>query len=195
MSLTELDGHAFHALPAAILVANPDGRIVIANRRAATLLGYGSAELAGLPLEAVIAAPSGAALRRRIAGLAVRRRRADDQLEVRMRRADGTDVAVVVALGRLALDGAPLVAVVIPDLAESQRTHDHLQAMVDVTEAMLDGQPLEEVFRVVARDARRLIGGDGAALGTLTHDGTRIVLHAVDGDGVGQDRVGRAYPL
>src|SRR5206468_11510156 len=77
MSLTELDGHAFDALPTAILVANPDGRIVIANRRAATLLGYRSAELAGLPLEAVIAEPSGAALRRRIAGLAVRRRRAD----------------------------------------------------------------------------------------------------------------------
>ena len=93
----------FEAYPDGVLVVDAQGRIVLANGAAASLLGYRPEALKGLPVDALVpdsVAPRHGALRHGYS-LAPKSRPMGTELELNAKRADGSEVMVEIALSPL----------------------------------------------------------------------------------------------
>lgn len=114
------------AIPDAVVVTDPDGKIVFANRSAETMTGYRRSELVGHNVELLVPA--------RLRGIHVRHRRGfytggsarlmgDGTQDFSLRRKDGTTLPVEISLGPA---GADTVAV-IRDETERRRMEAALE--------------------------------------------------------------------
>jgi PAS domain S-box-containing protein len=97
----------FEAAPDAILVADADGRIVLANACAAALFGRAAAALRGMALDALLPAARG--------------RAPGEALELEGVRADGATFHAEVSLVEIATAQGPLVSAAIRDVGERKR--------------------------------------------------------------------------
>ena len=119
----------FDANPDALIVASADGRILLANPSAQTLLGYAVAELVGMQVDVLV--PD--AIRPRHSGYraafghAPAPRPMGRQTDLVARRKDGTHVAVEIALSPLQDHGQPLVVAAIRDVAAYPRMKQALR--------------------------------------------------------------------
>jgi len=119
----------FDANPDALIVASADGRILLANPSAQTLLGYAVAELVGMQVDVLV--PD--AIRPRHSGYraafghAPVPRPMGRQTDLVARRKDGTHVAVEIALSPLQDHGQPLVVAAIRDVAAYPRMKQALR--------------------------------------------------------------------
>ena len=123
--LLNLPAAAFEQAPVALLVVGVDGRVAYGNAHASELLGYEPDALEGLSVERLVPASKRArhvAHRAAFAGAPAHRRMADGYaLEVL--RADGTRLAVDIALGPM---GDGLVCVAISDATEHRSSERRL---------------------------------------------------------------------
>lgn len=119
----------FAAYPDALLVADANGTIVLANPSAATLLGYAVDELVGLNVDALV--PDGIRPRhaayREAYGKSPKPRPMGMQMELVAKRKDGSEVMVEIGLSPLQEPGAPLVVAAIRDIGAYPRVKQALQ--------------------------------------------------------------------
>ncbi len=119
----------FAAYPDALLVADANGTIVLANPSAAVLLGYAVEELVGLNVDALVPdsiRPRHAAYREAY-GKSPRPRPMGMQMDLVAKRKDGSEVMVEIALSPLRESGAPLVVAAIRDIGAYPRVRQALQ--------------------------------------------------------------------
>jgi len=113
----------FDAYPDALVVADAEGRIVLANPSAGHLLGYSVEELTRLRIDDLVPdaiRPRHAQYRREFAR-APRARPMGRQTDLLARRKDGSDVVVEIALSPLQDRGHPLVVAAIRDIGAYPR--------------------------------------------------------------------------
>ncbi|MGD9831530.1 MAG: ATP-binding protein [Piscinibacter sp.] len=119
----------FAAYPDGLIVADADGRIVLANEVAAQLLDYRVDALVGLSVEALV--PD--AIRPRHAGFrdayakSPRPRPMGTQMDLVARRRDGSEVMVEIALSPLQEHGLPYVVAAIRGIGAYPRVRQALQ--------------------------------------------------------------------
>ncbi len=119
----------FSAYPDALLLVDQAGMIVMANPAAGQLLGYETAELGGLSVEALVPdaiRPRHAAYREAYAH-SPRARPMGTHMELVARRKDGVEVMVEIALSPLQGHGVPLVVAAIRDIGAYPRVKQALQ--------------------------------------------------------------------
>src|SRR5579864_6466890 len=114
------------AIPDAVVVTDPDGKIVFINRSAETMTGYKRPQLIGHKVEVLV--PTGVRTghvknRRSFYASGAARLMGKAVNDFRLRRKDGTSVAVEISLGRA---GANTVAV-IRDVTERHRMEAALE--------------------------------------------------------------------
>ena len=119
----------FVAYPDALIVADANGGIVLANPAAATLLGYSVDELVALEIDALVpdaVRPRHASYRAAF-GREPRARPMGTQIELVARRKDGSEVMVEIALSPLQDHGLPLVVAAIRDIGAYPRVKQALR--------------------------------------------------------------------
>ena len=119
----------FAAYPDGLIVADGEGRIVLANEIAAELLGYTVEQLAGLSVEALVPdaiRPRHAGFRA-VYGQAPRPRPMGMQMDLVARRRDGSEVMVEIALSPLQDHGLPYVVAAIRGIGAYPRVRQALQ--------------------------------------------------------------------
>jgi rsbT co-antagonist protein RsbR len=119
--------------PDAMVLAGPDGRIVLANRQAEQMFGFGRDELAGTEVEGLIPAR----FRGRHPGhrtgffAAAVPRPMGPGLELFGQRRDGTEFPVEISLSPVQTDQGVLVAAAIRDITERRATEIRLERQRD----------------------------------------------------------------
>lgn len=146
--LLNLPAAAFEQAPIALLVVGADGLVAHGNAHAAELLAYEPSALEGLPVEKLIPASKRArhvAHRAAFAHQPAHRRMADGY-ELEVLRADGTRLAVDIALGPME-DG--LVCVAMSDATDQRRSERRLTrlANTDPLTGLLNRRGFEEALR------------------------------------------------
>lgn len=119
----------FSAYPDALIVADAQGTIRLANPAAAALLGYGDDELVGLAVDALVPdaiRPRHASYRAAYAQQP-RPRPMGNQMDLVARRRDGSEVLVEIALSPLQSHGLPYVVAAIRDVGAYPRVRQALQ--------------------------------------------------------------------
>jgi signal transduction histidine kinase len=76
---------------------------------------------------------------------------------------------------------------------EAHQRERRLEAVREVTTAILSGADIDEVLPLVAARARELVGADVATI-ALPRDSEMLAIRAADGDAAGE-LVGRAFPI
>ena len=122
-----LDAGVFRALfaayPDALLLVNPQGRILLGNATAAAMLGYSLQELAALSVDELV--PDGIrprhAAHRKSYAQAPRARPMGMQAELTARRKDASELTVEISLSPIQDGGVPLVVVAMRDVGSYPR--------------------------------------------------------------------------
>ena len=119
----------FAAYPDALLVADAQGTIVLANPSATALLGYAGGELLGLNVDVLVPdsiRPRHAAYRETYSHIP-KPRPMGMQMDLVAKRKDGSEVMVEIALSPLQGKGLPLVVAAIRDIGAYPRVKQALQ--------------------------------------------------------------------
>lgn len=180
------DHRVLNSIPDAVVVTDPDGEIVFANRAAEDMTGYRRKELVGRKVELLVPA--------RQRGVHVRERRrfyrrgqprlmGHGQGDFSLRRKDGTTVEVEIALGPAAED----TVAVIRDVTERRRMEEALahQALHDPLTNLPNRTLFFDRLHQAINSARRQ--GTQLAVVMLDLDGFKSVNDAYGhaaGDGV-----------
>lgn len=191
-------------LPDGVVVLRPDGRIVAVNGQACALCGYLPEQLVDASIEKLVPSHLRAehvALRSAYVAEGGALRPMSERLDIVLVRADHTEVPVDIALSTMKLEEEKYVIATVRDAsvrrqAEVAIEHERalLTAMNQISTALLEGHPLDDTFRGIARHARTLVGADYAMLTTPDDDGSALVMRVVDGEGIAALE-GNAVPL
>jgi PAS domain S-box-containing protein len=184
----------FGAYPDALLVVDPAGTIVLANPAAAELLGYGPAELAGLPVDALVPdaiRPRHAAYRDAY-GHKPRPRPMGTAMDLVAKRRDGSEVMVEIALSPLQNQGLPYVVAAIRGIGAYPRVRQALQRaryseqLARVGRAAVDSRDLVHLLGQVPQAMVDALQVEAAALCLLQpgRPGGRVLAAGLAGDGL-----------
>ncbi len=180
------------ALPDAVVVATPDGRIVAANANLCVLTGYEVEDLLEAPIEMLVPGRFRAqhvALRSDYIAGGGGVRSMSSRLDIVLVRRDGAEVPVDIALCTIPYADDQLVVATVRDASIRRRAelsveHERafLGAMNDVSAALLEGGDVDETLDLVTRYARRLLDADLAmlVLPSLEEDNA-LVVRVADG--------------
>jgi PAS domain S-box-containing protein len=181
-------------LPDGVVVLATDGRIVAVNSQTCALSGHLPEQLVDAPVEVLVPSHLRAehvALRSAYIAEGGALRPMSQRLDIVLKRADGTEVPVDIALSTMKLEEEKFVIATVRDASvrrEAEIAIDHertlLTAMNHISTALLEGHDLDETFRGIARHARNLVKSDYAMLTTPNEDGSALVMRVAEGDGV-----------
>ena len=188
-------GPLVEAMPDGIVIADTGGRILYANQSAEELFGYPREELVGLAVEMLMPERFRAAHLEHRAGYASRPhpRPMGSGVALHLMRKDGIEHPVDIALSPIKTEVGVIVVTAIrvaTDRAPAGgRALDRLQAIADVTSAILEGQTGDQALRLIADVARKLVGAAQAGVATPDSPGGPMVVRAAVG-GMGDAAVG-----
>ncbi len=180
------------ALPDAVLVATAGGRIVATNANLCDLTGYSADELRGAPIEMLV--PSS----RRARHVALRSHYIEeggglhamsDRPDIVVRRADGVEVPVDVALCTVTDSAEGLVVATLRDASRrrnaelaAERERRFLSALNDISAALFADGDLDDTLRLITHEARHALDADLAILVLPNaHDDSTLHVHVADG--------------
>ena len=126
----ELIRSALESAPDAMLIVDPEGAILFANRQVSALFGYSRAEAAALTIEDLMPQRYGASHRQRRGEFLSehRLREMGSGLELLAQRKDGTEFPVEISLSPIQDGERVLVAAAIRDITEHKRIQCELLA-------------------------------------------------------------------
>ena len=185
----------FAAYPDALLLVDARGVIVLANPAAASLLGYTTAELSGLSVDALVPAgvrPRHAEYRSNYAHKP-RPRPMGTHTELVARRRDGSEVMVEISLSPLQDHGLPYVVAAVRGIADYPRVRLALQRaryngfIVQVGQLAVDTRDPHELLQRVPAVVAEALGVESAAVFLLEPD--RQSLRVASAFGIGHDDV------
>jgi len=178
-------------LPDCVFVLKLDGRITAVNAQACALSGYLPEQLIDAPIEMLVPAGRRAehvALRSTYVADGGSLRPMSQRLDIVLLRADHTEVPVDIALSTIKLEDERFVIATVRDAsvrrqAEIAVEHERalLEAMNNISIALLEGHDLDETFRAITRHARHLVQADYAILTVPTTDRSALVMRIVEG--------------
>jgi PAS domain S-box-containing protein len=192
-------GPLVEAMPDGIVIADTGGRILYANQLAEKLSGYQRDELVGLAVDTLVPERFRATHvehRARYASRPLSRPMGSRQA-LHLLRKDGTEHAVDIALSPIETEVGVIIVTAIrlatdrpvARLATSGRDLERLQAIAQVTSAILEGQTSDQRLRLIAEVARQLVGAAQAGIATPESPGGPMVVRAAIG-GIGDAAVG-----
>jgi PAS domain S-box-containing protein len=179
-----LQSQVFEALPDGIVIADLEGRIVYANSQLAELSGYAVEELVGQAVEMLVPASQRAHHpdhRASYVAAGLPTRPMGSNLKIRLLSRAGAEVPVDISLRRLELDGAVYVLGAVRDATERNRSQARTEAMLEVSQLILQGQDTDEILGLVARRARELIGAALSLIAVPSPSGDELVIQVADG--------------
>jgi hypothetical protein len=151
------------AAPDGVIIVDARGTILLANRQAHVLFGYGAAELVGQSVDALLptALRGGHAAHRDAYVRAPRTRLIGIGLDLLARRKDGTEFPVEISLSPMATPEGVVVIASVRDITERKRIEADLRALnEDLAHQREEAE--RAALALAARRAEKL-----AALGTL----------------------------
>jgi diguanylate cyclase (GGDEF)-like protein/PAS domain S-box-containing protein len=177
----------FTAMPEATLVVDAAGVIRLANRRAEELFAYAPDALIGRSVDTLVpAAMTGGHARHRSDFAAdPRTRPMGENLDLRGRRADGTEFPIDVALGPAEFEGERLVVAIVRDITDRKLRQDELRYLSDhdALTGLVNRRALDRELAKRLAHARR--HGVQTTLMLLDLDGFKLVndrLGHLEGD-------------
>jgi PAS domain S-box-containing protein len=182
-------------MPDGIVIADSHGRILYLNQLAEELSGYQREELVGLTVETLVPERHRGAHLDHRAGYESKphARPMGSGLALQLLRKDGIEHPVDIALSPIETEVGRIIVTAIrvaTDRAVARgRAVDRLQAIADVTSAILEGQTGDQALRLIADVARRLVGATQAGVATPQSPGGPMVVRAAVG-GLGDAAVG-----
>jgi PAS domain S-box-containing protein len=192
------------SLPDGVVVVSADGRIAAVNTQACALSGYLPEQLVGAPIEMLVPASHRAqhvSVRSEYAATGGSLRPMSQRLDIVLVRADNTLLPVDIALNTIKIDDERFVIAAVRDATVRRQAEVAVEqeqalltAMNHISIALLEGNELADTYRSITHHARRLVKADYAILTVPDHDGTALVMRAVDGDGIA-GLEGSAVPL
>jgi PAS domain S-box-containing protein len=187
------------AMPDGIVIADPGGRILYVNRLVEELSGYPREELIGLAVESLVPERFREAHLEHRAGYASspRPRPMGSGLSLHLLRKDGTEHPVDIALSPIETEVGVIIVTAIRVATERAsrdadgrgRAAERLQAIADVTGAILDGQAGDQALRLIADVAGKLVGAAQAGVAIPESPGGPMIVRAAVG-GIGDAAVG-----
>src|SRR5437879_242625 len=165
-------GPLVEAMPDGIIIADNRGRILYVNQLAEELSGYPREELVGHTVETLVPERFREAHLDHRAGFAScpHLRPMGSGLTLHLLSKDGIEHPVDIALSPIDTEvGAIIVTTIRVATSHATargRTVDRLQAIADVTRAILEGQTGDQALRLIADVARRLVGAAQAGVAT-----------------------------
>ena len=170
--------------PDAVIAVDEDGLIVLASAAIPALFGFDPDELVGLPIETLVPEQARAMHERH------RKRFAESGtprpmgrgLELMGRRRDGTAFPIDVSLAPFAIGAEHFVGAFVRDATDRRRQEARLQAINEITQRLLAGEPTAATLELVACRARGLVD---AVLGWVVVPSGKedLVVSASDGTG------------
>jgi PAS domain S-box-containing protein len=159
----DLPADLLEAMADGIIVCDDQGRILFANGQAEQLSGYSREELSGMRIEMLVPErlrDGHQDKRSSYLAHAPVSRAMGSGLDIRFRRQDGTEFAADIALSPLRSGGRSRIVASIRDITERQHANDRLEALREISEAILRGREPEAVLQLVAARARELAAAD-----------------------------------
>ena len=184
----------FTAMPEATVVVDATGVILLANRRAEELFAYAPDALIGRSVDMLVpdAMSAGHARHRSDFAADPRTRPMGANLDLRGRRADGTEFPIDVALGPAEFEGERLVVAIVRDITDRKLRQDELRHLSehDALTGLLNRRGLDRQLAQAVAHARRhdvattvmLLDLDGFKLVNDSHGhpaGDRLLRHLV----------------
>ena len=175
----QLDVGAGPGTGCAVLVLDREGRVVSWDGGAEGLLGVGAGELRGRECLSLLTRYEQASAKRDRA-LEVAAAEGHYETQGWKRRADGSrfwaSLTVAPLLERPDLEAAFMATV--RDVTEGKRRADELRLALEISRAILAGQPQGAVLQLVAQRARALVESDCALVRTPAAAGNVLILRA-----------------
>jgi diguanylate cyclase (GGDEF)-like protein/PAS domain S-box-containing protein len=175
------------AVPSAVVVMDPRGRIALSCHRAAQLFGYEPQELIGRSFDLLVPACTGAARRRllRAAPANAENGHAGSRQELRARRRDGSEFPARITFGTAENEMGVMVTAVIVDASSQLGAAEHLHrataqasAIAGLMETAFEGETAGVLMRRAVEDVRKVLAADRASVFDLDADGTSLRLRA-----------------
>ncbi len=180
MELTEVTRELLQAMADAVVITDEEGRIVFANRQVEQISGYSAAELVGQRVEMLVpdrGRPGHLALRSGYLASAPASRQMGSGLEISFRRKDGSEFPADIALSPLLTPEGVRVIASIRDVSETRRSRERVEAMLEISDAILRGTESATIVELIAQRARQLVGAAEASISAAPAGPT-----AVDGE-------------
>ncbi len=178
----------------AIILLDRTGRVVSWNAGAERVTGYWREEIVGRHFACLYPAEDVASGKpqRELAAAAAEGRFEDEGWRVRKDGSRFWGNTVITAIRNEAGSLRSYVKVT-RDMTEPKRAQRHLGAVLEVTQAILQGRESEDVLRFVAQQARELVGAAVGAVAVSEPGARTLVLRVADGMNA-QELVGMRIP-
>lgn len=182
MTLSAVHQGLLDAMPDGVVVSGSDGSIVYVSPTFVELSGYTLAELRGRPIEVLVPESRSAVHERHRAGYQASGSLARPMgagLEIDLRRADGVEVPVDIALSRMVADGTEFAVASVRDVRGLRRSEARLRAINEVAQAILTGGSSERLLHQVAASAARMVSAQVAMVIVAAPGGGFVIRSAV----------------
>jgi PAS domain S-box-containing protein len=183
------------ASPDAVVVVDCRGVVVLTNPAVDLLFGYAPGELLGQPVEVLlpVGLRAGHVAQRDVYVMHPRTRPIDAGLPLVGRRRDGSEIAVDVSLAPVPSPDGTLYGAFVRDATEQRRDQARLNAVNDISQALLAGETASSLWTMTARHARRLGRATWSCVVVESDDPGTFVIAAGDGVGI-EPLIGLGYP-